>query len=951
MTDTLPAASAGSVSRRRYVPVIGPRLRKLLFVVLGLFALLTVDSLYLGGITLLEWQSGETYQDYFYQIMFLVHLALGLLIVLPVIVFGIIHLRNAWSRPNRRAVYAGLGLYGVAWLLLLSGLILTRFEFFEVKDPIIRDSAYWVHVITPFVLVWLFILHRLAGRNIRWKVGLRWAAVGVGFAGVMMVVQTQDPRQWHVSGPASGEKYFFPSLARTASGDFIPARTLMMEHYCAECHQETTEGWRHSVHHLSSFNNPAYLFSVRETREVLYKRDGNLQAARFCAGCHDPAPFFSGAFDDPNFDDVNHPTAQAGITCTSCHAITHINSVRGNGDYTIEEPLHYPFAFSDNPFLEWVNRQLIKAKPEFHKKTFLKPLHKTPEFCGTCHKVHLPQEVNNYKWLRGQDHYDSFLLSGVSGHGVTSFYYPPKAKHNCSQCHMRLMPAKNDFGAKYFDDTGTLKVHDHLFPAANTAVSQMVGLSEQGNDARRSFLDGAVRVDIFGIKEGGTIDGRLVAPLRPGVPVLEPGKRYLLEPVIRTLKLGHLFTEGTADSNEIWMDVTVTSGGRVIGRSGGMDERGFVDPWAHFCNAYVLDRDGNRIDRRNAQDIFVPLYNHQIPPGAADVVHYQFQVPEDTAAPVTVEVKLQYRKFDTTYLKYIRGDDFSANDLPIVTLATDRITFPVAAGQEPDNSLYPVQVWERWNDYGIGLLSKGDKGSSKGELRQAEQAFGQVEALGRPDGPLNLARVYLKEGRLDEAALALQRAAVHDPPAPPWSVAWFSGLVNKQNGYLDAAIEDFRNLVETNFAKAREREFDFSRDYRLLNELGQTLLERAKQERGASRLARREALLREAEGWFDRVLELDPENATAHYNLGLIYAQTGQQALAEKHRALHLKYKPDDNARERAVALHRRANPAADHAAEAVVIYDLQRLGADGLPPRQESVAQRNGLETRKDDD
>ena len=46
------------------------------------------------------------------------------------------------------------------------------------------------------------------------------------------------------------------------------------------------------------------------------KRDGNLKASRWCAGCHDVVPFFSGAFDDPNFDDVKHPTSQAGMTCT-----------------------------------------------------------------------------------------------------------------------------------------------------------------------------------------------------------------------------------------------------------------------------------------------------------------------------------------------------------------------------------------------------------------------------------------------------------------------------------------------------------------------------------------------------------------------------------------------------------------------------------------------------------
>ena len=93
-----------------------------------------------------------------------------------------------------------------------------------------------------------------------------------------------------------------------------------------------------SAHHFSSFNNKPYLTSVRETRRVSMERDGNTQAARWCAGCHDPVPFFSGEFDDPNYDDVNTKSSQAGITCTVCHSITKVNSTRGNADYTIEEP-------------------------------------------------------------------------------------------------------------------------------------------------------------------------------------------------------------------------------------------------------------------------------------------------------------------------------------------------------------------------------------------------------------------------------------------------------------------------------------------------------------------------------------------------------------------------------------------------------------------------------------
>jgi tetratricopeptide (TPR) repeat protein len=925
--------------KRKYLPAVGPRLKKLLFVVFGLFALLTVNSTYLVSITALEAATGRTYQNWFYMVMFLLHLVLGLLIVVPVVAFGIAHIRNAWNRPNRRAVYVGYALFAAALILLASGIVLTRLEgIIVVKDPATRSVAYWAHVLSPLAAIWLFILHRLAGRRIKWKTGLRWAAVAGVFAVIMVAVQAQDPRKWNVEGPKSGEKYFFPSLARTSTGNFIPEKVLMNNEYCAQCHADVHKTWSQSVHKFSSFNNPPYLFSVKKTREKSQMRDGHVQASRFCAGCHDPVVFFSGRFDDPKLDDPNYdlandPLAQAGITCSTCHSITHVNSARGNSDYTIEEPLHYPFAFSENKSLQWVNQQLVKAKPEFHKKTFLKPLHRSAEFCAGCHKVHLPQELNKYKWLRGQNHYDSFLLSGVSGHGVQSFYYPPKAQTGCNGCHMPTMKS-NDFAAKVYDDSGELKVHSHLFPSANTAIPKLVKMPDA--DAviaeHEKFNEGVMRVDLFGVKEGGTIDGALTAPLRPEVPALQPGRPYLLETVIRTVKMGHHFTQGTADSNEVWMDVTVTSGGRVVGRSGGMGEDGEVDPWSHFVNVYMLDRFGNRVDRRNAEDIFIPLYNHQIPPGAADVVHYRLELPPEVREPVTVEVKLQYRKFDTTYMKHVYGKDYE-NDLPVMTLATDRITFPVAGGPPaPANEPSKIDEWQRWNDYGIALLLKG--GKSKGELRQAEEAFAKVEALGKPDGPLNLARVYIAQGTVqDKAIAALGRAARFDPPAPSWSIAWFTGVVNKQNGYLDEAIANFRSILEANNEELRGRGFNFAKDYRLLNELGQTLVERSRLERSTAGRERRDAYLREAVDYFVRTLELDPENAEAHYNLDLAYRLLGQRDKASEHLAAFQKYKTDDNARDRAILIARNKYPAANHAAEAIVIYDLHRPGAYGMEP------------------
>lgn len=951
-------ATATRPRRQLHVPAVGPRLRILLNVVLGLLAVIGANSAYLAAITFLEWATRETYQNWLYQWMFLVHLVLGFLFISPFVVFGMIHMLNTKNRKNRRAVRVGYALFGASLLVLVSGglLLALRATNAGARTPAVTQATYWAHVATPLVAAWLYWLHRLVGPKIKWKMGLTYAGVVAAAIGAMVFLHAQDPRHWHAKGPEEGKQYFEPSLARTATGNYIPADTLMMDNYCKKCHADVHAGWEGSSHHFSSFNNPVYLASVRETRQVSFERDGSVKAARWCAGCHDPVPFYSGAFDDKDYDDVHDPTAHAGITCTVCHAITHVNSTKGNADYTIDEPIHYPFAKSDNALLQWVNNQLVKAKPAMHKKTFLKDFHRDAEFCSSCHKVHLPKELTAYKeFLRGQNHYDPFLLSGVSGHGARSFYYPAQAKESCASCHMPLKDSA-DFGARRYDDTGRLTVHDHLFPAANTGLAW---LKDRGDviEAHTKFLKDITRVDIFGIRDGAGIDGPLHAPLRPEVPTLEPGKPYLVEAVIRTLKLGHLFTQGTADSNEVWLDVTVTSGDRVIGRSGGIDaaKGNEVDRYSHFINIFMLDRDGNRINRRNPQDIFVPLYNHQIPPGAAWTVHYGFEVPPDVTAPVTVNVKLRYRKFDAEYMRFVSdnarpGDvplrgrtegEAYVDELPIVTMAEDSITFPVAGiaadvAEAPDRK---IPAWERWNDYGIGLLIKG-----KAELRQAEEAFLEVEKLGRYDGPVNLGRVYFEEGRVDEAAAALERAATHTDPAPPaWTVAWLSGLVNRQQGRLEEAEASFRKVLEDRTEEMRKRGFDFSKDYEVRNLLGLTLYDKASQFRGADNADARRAVLEEAARQFEMTLELDSENVAAHYNLQLIHGQLGDREKSEEHRRLHERYKLDDNAADRAVSLAREKYPAANFAAETLVIYPLQRPGAPELPEGTTTTADGGG--------
>src|SRR5215203_466724 len=196
--------------RKKYVRAVGPRLRVVLYVVFGLFALLGANSVYLSSITFLEWWRGLTYQNYFYMVMFGAHLVLGLLIVLPVIIFGCIHIRNSHDRPNRRAVRVGYLLFAIALVLLFTGVALMRFDFFSIKDPRLRSPMYWAHVVTPLLAIWLYVLHRLAGPRIKWQLGVKWAFVAgvLVLAGVFM--HSAHPQK-NQTGSIEGTNYFMPS--------------------------------------------------------------------------------------------------------------------------------------------------------------------------------------------------------------------------------------------------------------------------------------------------------------------------------------------------------------------------------------------------------------------------------------------------------------------------------------------------------------------------------------------------------------------------------------------------------------------------------------------------------------------------------------------------------------------------------------------------------------------
>ena len=190
--------------------------------------------------------------------------------------------------------------------------------------------------------------------------------------------------------------------------------------------------------------------------------------------------------------------------------------------------------------------------------------------------------------------------------------------------------------------------------------------------------------------------------------------------------------------------------------------------------------------------------------------------------------------------------------------------------------------------------------------------------------------VYVRSGFVQTISGRFIDEMIHAvEQGPPWlndiGIGPLGGQVAREQGDLPWAIDQYRTILTAHTPEMGTRGLDFSLDYEVWNALGLALTERAAQLRGATPEEReaRTRTLQEAADAFERTLTIDPENVTAHYTVAQVYRSLGDEARAATHRTLHLRYKPDENARDRAVAIARRASAAADHASQPVVIYPL----------------------------
>ena len=399
---------------------------------------------------------------------------------------------------------------------------------------------------------------------------------------------------------------------------------------------------------------------------------------------------------------------------------------------------------------------------------------------------------------------------------------------------------------------------------------------------------------------GGPPATPVTAPLNRVQGVVRAGDTVRVDVVVRTLAVGHFFPGGTVDAFDCWLELKATDdAGHVLFWSGMVENNGHgpVEPGAHFYRSWAIDAHGNPIDKRNAWAARATIYAHLIPPGAADTVHFRLQIPKDARGKIHLQAKLNYRKFSwfNTHFSFagvsestgphdvtpsyddrrmvftgntsdVSGKIKAIPDPPIVVMASanaDLTVLPANAPIPKSQVALNKADWQRWNDYGIGLLLQGD-------LKGAEAAFERVTQVDptNPDGWVNIGRERVLVGDMTGARVVLDKALQLSPRLA--RTHYFYARVLRQTGDYDGAIAQLRQVLA---------QYPYDRVVR--NDLGRVLFLQHK--------------YAAAQAQFQQALAIDPEDLEANYNLMLCETGMGNPGMAHQYEVRYLRFKADES--------------------------------------------------------
>ena len=687
---------------------------------------------------------------------------------------------------------------------------------------------------------------------------------------------------------------FLPSNAMTANGQFLSPKAFYTAEYCGHCHKEAYHQWRQSVH-SNSFRAPWYLKNVN----LLIDEKG-VQFSRHCEGCHNPVALFSG--DLSQGMPKKRPFEEEGVTCSTCHSIQSTDAT-GTGSYVMDIPA---VLVDENgaPITRPVTDAEVLAHLDRHSKAVMRPLYKTAEFCGACHKAAIPAALDDYKWLRAISLYDEWQGASFTKQSPLPFYRKD-AVSTCQTCHMpreALTGADDDPGAK------DGKLVSHRWLGGNTLMPQYYNYPEQAEkliNFLKNGVDGkgVFNVDIFALEpdspaneapsadSSSAANAKRIAPLGLTPFNITSGEALTADVVIQNKGIAHSFIPEQRDFYESWVEFTVTdASGKTIAESGFIRPDGSLDPSAHSFTNRLINIKGELNDLHQIWHNRVLAYNNTIQSGRSQLVRYRFRIPKDLKGQLAITATVRYRRFNQHFIDYAMDQAGKHYPMPVVDMASETRTLMVGSNSPAAPGPGENPEWMRWNNYGIGLLDAQ-------QYQASVDAFAHVAAL-RPDYAdafTNQAIVEISWERYDEAKGDLAQALKLLPGDP--RALYYRALVERNAGQPDAAITDLQAVVAA-YPRARDA----------LRELGFSLYQ--KHDYAAARDA------------YEKLQAVDPDDLAAHYQLAILYRRTGDKDKASIESAKFADQKDDPTASEYALEF---LGKHPEVAAESVVwhIHDL----------------------------
>ena len=379
---------------------------------------------------------------------------------------------------------------------------------------------------------------------------------------------------------------------------------------CKGCHSDIYAQWNGSMM-SNSFQDALYLGMHKEAG----KETGGATDT-FCSACHSPIGVFSGEVppvDGPQVSEI----AKRGVQCDFCHTVS---GSTGIGNYSfVSEPGRVKRAqYSDS------------ASP-FHQTAYSE-LHTKSDFCGMCHDLNHPGNK-----LAIEATYTEWKNSSYAAQGI-----------QCQDCHMTPMPGVKTLTTAATGGPQRPMVFTHQFVGGNATSLA----SPDHQKLATEQLRGAATVSVVS----------KTSSWQTGVSI---------DVIVANTGAGHSLPTGITEVRQMWLETVITdAGGKVIYKSGAVDENGEVDPQAKMYNTEFADAEGNP----TAKPWLVAsiIRDKRIPPGGSDIQKFNSAVPGDAKMPLTVVVTLHYRSAPPSLVEELLGKN--AATLPVIDMASAQAT-------------------------------------------------------------------------------------------------------------------------------------------------------------------------------------------------------------------------------------------------------------------------------------